>query len=109
MVLNKLYVFAAAILLVSCTSNESIEQSVSSPEKKSGEALFMQHCAMCHGDDGRLGVGGAANLTEVKLTEDRIRQVLKNGKNAMPAMIGELGSRQAVDSVVAYTLELAKQ
>jgi hypothetical protein len=34
---------------------------------------------------------------------------LKNGKNAMPAMIGELGSRQAVDSVVAYTLELAKQ
>jgi cytochrome c6 len=109
MVLNKLYVFAAVILLVSCTSNESIEQSVSSPEKKSGEALFMQHCAMCHGDDGRLGVGGAANLTEVKLTEDRIRQVLKNGKNAMPAMIGELGSRQAVDSVVAYTLELAKQ
>lgn len=109
MVLNKLYLIATVIFLVGCSSNESVEHIPRSPEKKSGQVLFMQHCAMCHGDDGRLGVGGAANLTEVKLTEDRIRQVLKNGKNSMPAMISELGGRQAVDSVVAYTLELAKQ
>lgn len=69
----------------------------------------MQHCAMCHGEDGRLGVGGAANLTELNLNEERVRLVLKNGKNAMPAMISELGNKQAVDAVVAYTLELTKQ
>lgn len=109
MVLRYLSFIALTVFLFSCNSNGSIEQKTPSPEKKSGESLFIQHCAMCHGEDGRLGVGGAANLTELDLTYERIRNVLKNGKNAMPAMISELGNKQAVDSVIAYTLELTKQ
>ena len=109
MVLRYFPFIALTVVLFSCDSNGSIEQNGQSPEKKSGESLFMQHCAMCHGEDGRLGVGGAANLTELNLNEESIRLVLKNGKNAMPAMMSELGNKQAVDSVIAYTLELTKQ
>lgn len=109
MVLKHLGFVLAGFVLSSCGANETVEEATNSTEKKTGKALFVQHCAMCHGEDGQLGVGGAANLTEVNLTENRIRQVLKNGKNAMPAMINELGGKIAVDSVVAYTLELSKQ
>ena len=108
MVLIRFCILSTAIIVVSCSGNQPVEQTDASPEKKSGKALFLQHCAMCHGEDGQLGVGGAANLTEANLTENRIRQVLANGKNAMPAMISQIGNKQAVDSVISYTLELTK-
>src|SRR5437764_10883647 len=55
---------------------------------KSGEGLFVQHCAFCHGRDTGGGEDGP-DLTRSKLvTEDvdgsQIGPVVRNGRNNMP-------------------------
>jgi mono/diheme cytochrome c family protein len=53
-----------------------------------GAALYTANCTLCHGEDGKLGVDGAADLT-VKvptLTDAAITDVVQNGKKNMPAI-----------------------
>jgi quinoprotein glucose dehydrogenase len=70
---------------------ESLTRVVSqrNPNHKAGagEAFYDQHCAMCHGED-RQGKGMAPPLLglNVRLTESEVVQILKTGRNAMPAI-----------------------
>ena len=107
MVLKRLAILGWIFLLNGCDTSESTEQLQASTEKMSGQQLFVQHCAMCHGEDGRLGSGGAADLTTTSMDEKSIRSVLVNGKNAMPAMKDKLGD--GMEKVIAYTKELSKK
>lgn len=55
---------------------------------KSGESLFVQHCAFCHGRDTGGGESGP-DLTRSKLVGDdvdgnEIGPVIRNGRNTMP-------------------------
>ncbi|MCB1792802.1 MAG: c-type cytochrome [Gammaproteobacteria bacterium] len=67
-------------------------------------ALYVQHCAQCHGAD-RLGLMGPAllpeNLTRVK--KKAAAKVIAEGRAAtqMPALGGVLG-QQAIDALVEY-------
>ena len=42
-------------------------------------------CMNCHGADGKLGVGGAKDISITKLTIDEQKALIKNGKSPMPA------------------------
>lgn len=107
MVLTRVSFLSGILLLVSCGSNEPTEELQVSTEKMSGKQLFEQHCTMCHGEDGRLGSGGAADLTASTLDKNGIRKILIVGKNAMPSMKDRLGD--ALEKVVDYTKELSKK
>lgn len=52
-----------------------------------GAAWYSANCARCHGEDGRLGAEGAEDLTEKvpSLTDEEIAELVRNGKDAMPA------------------------
>jgi mono/diheme cytochrome c family protein len=52
-----------------------------------GAALFEANCVRCHGEDGRLGVKGAAQLPDVvpKLDDATIRATVLHGRKEMPA------------------------
>ena len=41
-------------------------------------------CIGCHGPDGKLGVGGAKDLSITTLTIDEQKAIIKNGKSPMP-------------------------
>ncbi len=41
-------------------------------------------CVACHGEDGKAGTAGSKDLTLSKLTDDQMKEVIMNGKNAMP-------------------------
>ncbi len=70
-----------------------------------GEALFVTHCAPCHGRDGRLGRNGAHNLTQSNLTAFGRSYLVQNGLGKMPAFKKQL-SPLAIEQVVQYSLTL---
>ncbi len=74
----------------------------------SGAELFQDHCASCHGMDGKLGASGAKDLSKSRLNDDRIRKMIEKGKGNMPPMGAVLGSQIAIDSVINYTKTLRK-
>ncbi|MEY5049202.1 MAG: hypothetical protein RLZZ175_2561 [Bacteroidota bacterium] len=69
-----------------------------------GKAIYAQECVKCHGDNGKLGVMNAADLTATKLTTDEISQVIKNGKGVMPGFTQY--SDAEVKAISEYVLTL---
>ena len=51
----------------------------------SGKALYEANCKLCHGDDGKLGAAGAKDLTATIMDVTAIKEIIVNGKGAMPA------------------------
>ena len=72
-----------------------------------GKAIFEQVCAVCHGKDGALGAGGAANLTTSKLTDEQKKNIILNGKGLMAAYKDQL-SESDIEAVTAYVNTLKK-
>lgn len=49
-------------------------------------AVYFQHgCNTCHGQDGNAGFQGAKPLSESTLSDDEIKDRIRNGKGVMPA------------------------
>jgi mono/diheme cytochrome c family protein len=97
--------------LFSCSTNGSVEARDGITEKltpPSGKELFLQHCEICHGEDGQLGASGAKNLTISKLDSNGFIQVIKKGKNGMPAMKELLGTEENISLVAGHVMKLRK-
>ena len=78
-----------------------------------GQSVFANHCATCHGSDGR-GAKGFPNLTDRNWQwggdPDSILATILNGRQAaMPPMAAVLGSDQAVNEVAVYVQSLSGQ
>ena len=68
---------------------------------KNGRAIFTQVCAACHGQDGNLGVGGAKDLSQSKLSHTEIVQMIARGKGLMQPYESVL-SEQEIEAVASY-------
>ncbi|MDZ4822218.1 MAG: cytochrome c [Flavobacteriales bacterium] len=67
--------------------------------------LFLAKCAICHGDDGRLGYNNSKDLTVSILTRDEIIALVKTGKNTMPPHENIL-SQEQIEALTDFTLQL---
>ncbi|MCE2711673.1 MAG: cytochrome c [Cryomorphaceae bacterium] len=95
------------LLCVSCgSSTENEHGSNEKNEMLTGKALYLRHCAICHGGDGKLGASGAKDLSITKLDSLEISKMIIQGKNAMPPMIALLESDTNVAKVTSYVLKL---
>jgi cytochrome c6 len=96
-------------LVGSCT-NGKVETELTEPteEPLSGEVLYLNNCASCHGPDGKLGVSGASDLSSSQMTINEIKIILKEGRNGMPVMKEILGSDENIESVSNYVIDLKK-
>lgn len=74
----------------------------------SGASLYLQHCAICHGENGKLGASGARDLTISKLDSSEIVQLIKVGKNAMPKMKDLLETEENIGLVTTHVLKFKK-
>ncbi len=79
----------------------------SSTEKPDGMAVFRQHCVICHGSDGNLGLNGARHLSESILPLEERVNIITNGKTLMTPFRSQL-SPEEIQAVAAYTLTLKK-
>jgi mono/diheme cytochrome c family protein len=73
--------------------------------KAHGKALFEAQCHICHGADGKANIAGAKDLTISQKSEDEIAQLIKKGKNAMPAM-ESIYSEDEIKALVHYVISL---
>lgn len=52
---------------------------------ENGEALYKANCVVCHGNDGKLGLSGAKDLSISTLDLGSIKEMIIHGKGSMPA------------------------
>lgn len=111
MVLKNFVFILPFFILFSCNSGDTSEKSAEENESvdiPNGADLYVQHCTVCHGSDGKLGVSGAKDLTVSTLSENEIIKMIETGKNAMPPMKEPLGTDENVKAVVEYIKSFRK-
>ncbi len=70
-----------------------------------GKAIYIAKCTTCHGEDGKLGLSGAKDLTVSVLTQDEKKSIILNGKNGMAGYKDQLSDSQ-IEAVLNYVSEL---
>lgn len=70
-----------------------------------GGAIFMAECAICHGKDGTLGMGGAKNLALTTLSDEEMAAVVVHGKGGM-AGFGDVLTPEQIEEVVHHVRSL---
>ncbi len=73
-----------------------------SNEVSDGKTIYNQSCASCHGNDGKLGIAGASDLSQTSLQHHEIVTIILNGKGAMPKV--QMSDKQA-KAVADYVLK----
>lgn len=71
-----------------------------------GKNIYETTCAICHGSDGKLGMSGATDLSQTRLSQSEITQIILNGKGAMPKV--QMTEEQA-NAVADYVLKNIKK
>jgi mono/diheme cytochrome c family protein len=109
MVLRIVIVFLPLIILASCGEGKVTKNSSENRKISKGEMLFIDHCASCHGEDGKLCASGAKDLTISTLSEKGVMTLLREGKNAMPPMEQILKSNENMEAVIEHVFTLRKK
>ncbi len=66
-----------------------------------GKEIFDISCSPCHGDDGKLGLMGAPDLSVTTFNLKACVEIIKNGKGTMTPFDGALNDEQ-INSVAEY-------
>jgi mono/diheme cytochrome c family protein len=69
-----------------------------------GQKIYKLHCVMCHGDNGKSVMAGAADFNRGEglfQSDHRLLERIQSGKNACPAYRGIL-TEQKIFDVIAY-------
>jgi mono/diheme cytochrome c family protein len=99
----------AAILLAftACASRGAQENESAAPA--SGTALYAQYCTGCHGEDGKLGLGGAKDLSASSLSQEEVSHIIKNGSaNKKMMAYGNVLSESELRALSEYVMSLRK-
>lgn len=76
-------------------------------KKPIGYMIYKQHCLLCHGAKGNMGLNGSHDLTASKLTLEESIEVIKNGRNTMMPYKATLSETEIKD-VATYIGTLKK-
>ena len=69
--------------------------------QKHGEEIFSNYCVSCHGEDGKKGLSGAADLSLTTLEDGPMIEIIKNGKGTMAPFKDVLNDAE-IKAVVAH-------
>jgi uncharacterized membrane protein SirB2 len=75
--------------------------SQSSGPLETGNALYKQYCTDCHGPNGDAGLSGAKNLRISELGPEEKKNIIQNGKGAMPGFSQLSG--EEMEAILLYT------
>jgi mono/diheme cytochrome c family protein len=98
------FVLLAALLLASCgeepTADGAVEKSMTT-----GERIYEQHCALCHGREGGMMMGGAKDLRISTIKREEAVAIVTQGRNTMLAYKNVLKPEE-IQAVVDHVLTL---
>ena len=98
--------FLLCVLL--CTTACKLEKKDNPPVKPNGKALYLDRCTSCHGMNGKMGFGGAKDITKTLKSLDEIIHQVTNGKGAM-APYKNILTPEEIFAVSEYALSLSKK
>jgi cytochrome c6 len=101
----KKFVFAlSATLLFSCSTKKSEESNQQTGDKKlvNGLELYLTNCALCHGSDGKKGVGGAKDLSVSTLSHEQAVNIITLGSPKGMTPYKDVLSTDEIDAVATY-------
>ncbi len=101
---NKVLASLSFFLIVASFSLAYKAKDAKAGEKSlaiSGKEIFEEKCSLCHGNDGKLGMAGAKDLSVSMLDHAGIVDIITNGKNAMTAYKETLSAEQ-IEAVSSY-------
>lgn len=103
----RVFYVAGLFALIGC--NETADSSSMAESKRiTGKELYLQRCTACHGSDGKLGASGAKDLTVTKMDDTEIREIILDGKNAMPPFKHQIESEERLNEMVEFVKSLNK-
>jgi len=101
---NAVFLTATLFLILSCKLERKEEASL----KPDGKTIYVERCTSCHGIDGKMGFGGAKDITASILSIDRIVNQVTNGKGAM-APYKNLLTPEEIVAVSEYAVSMRKK
>ncbi len=108
---NKLLAILSLVLIIASYGLAEMSKKPridkSTAESMDGATLFSANCSRCHGDDGKLGLTGASDLSVSTLDEAGVMSVILNGRGTMTPYKGVLSDEQA-KVIATYILGLRK-
>jgi cytochrome c6 len=105
MVLKKPVLVVAGILLaVGCSTDPNSADDLNSV----GQEIYKNTCAACHGIDGKLGAGGAQDLSKSVLSSEEVQNIIVNGRGAMQSQKAIFENDSDIQEVVEYVITLRK-
>lgn len=97
----------ATVVATDTAAGPDIEGTLTGTALANAKEIYGKQCATCHGEDGRKGLGNAADLSVSNLAIDQKKAIILNGKGTMPAFQGQI-SEQEAEQLAAYTSTLGK-
>lgn len=97
----------AALWLGAAGCGQGAPPRPADPELATGQRIYLQHCAPCHGRSGGGGTGpalGGGRVVRRYPDAAEHRAVVERGRRAMPAWRGVL-SADEIEAVVRYERE----
>ena len=99
-----LFSSVVSLFIFSC----KLEKKDVATEKPDGKSIYADRCTSCHGLNGKLGFGGAKDITASKKTMEEIVHQVTNGKGAMAAYKNIL-SPEEIRAVSEYAFSMRKK
>ncbi len=99
--------FSSAVLLIACGNGGDDVAQRPAGTSTDGAAIFRSQCTLCHGEDGKLGIGGAKDLTVSNLTKEEMIAVITHGRGTMMPF-NTLLSKDEIEAVADHVLNLGK-
>lgn len=90
--------------ILACSSTSGVETDVRTSQEI-GQSVFKDKCVICHGKDGRKGLGGAKLLPNSTLSVAERIDLISKGKGKMMPYEGVL-SPEEIKAVAEYTTTL---
>lgn len=106
-VVSLLLIIGAYGLAEMSKKQKSKSLEVISASTVNGQEIYMASCNKCHGEDGKLNLMGAKDLSVSTLDVNARFDIIKNGKGAMTPFVDILNEEQ-IKAVAAYTETLKK-
>lgn len=107
LVLSAFILLIAAFGLVEASKKKSAIGDFNQASAMNGNEIFNTACAQCHGEDGKKGVMGAADLSVTPIDQQTLISTIKNGKGTMVGYEGMLSEAQ-IKAVAEYVQRLQK-
>jgi mono/diheme cytochrome c family protein len=98
------YVVVAMVLLLGACSSSDEKVKPEGPKEfdlVKAETVFHSMCAICHGDDGKLGIAGAKDLSQTLLELNEIKAIIKYGKGKMTPFADRLTDEE-IEMLAVY-------